>query len=49
MRINWKEPISAIGTGVSELIKLAETYWIHVGAGIVLLIFIILFLVVRNG
>jgi len=49
MKLNWKDPIGAFGSACAELIKLAEQYWIHVGIGIVLLIIIVFYLMLKKG
>jgi len=49
MSINWKDPISAVSNAAGQLISYAEQYWIHVGIGIVLFIFVLMYLVVKKG
>jgi len=49
MRVNWKDPISAVSSAASQLIGYAEQYWIHVGIGIVLFIFVVMYLIIKKG
>jgi len=49
MKADWKNPIGTLTAGCSELISLAEQYWIHAGIIVLLISMAVLYLILKKG